>query len=116
VTGVLFAQDPDAAQDRVADWAASVSERAERAKELADRVAALSVSASGSDGAVVVTVAGSGLVTDIRLDDRVLRWSGSRISQEILAVMRRAQARLASQVAAAAEQTVGLDSQTGTRR
>ena len=36
---------------------------------LADRLASLSASATGDDGAVTVTVAGSGVVTGLRLDD-----------------------------------------------
>ncbi len=73
----------------------------------------LSVPASGRDGAVRVTVAGSGVMTDLRLDDRVLRWPASEIAAQVMSVMRRAQASLASRVAEIADETVGADSETG---
>lgn len=73
----------------------------------------LSVSASGRDGAVRVTVAGSGMMTDLRMDDRVLRWPASEIAAQVMSVMRRAQASLASRVAEIADETVGADSETG---
>jgi DNA-binding protein YbaB len=80
------------------------------AAALADRVATLSASATGGDGAVTVTVAGSGLVTGLRLDDRL---GGEALSAEILHTMRRAQAAVATQVAAAVDETVGTESETG---
>src|SRR3954471_2478636 len=83
------------------------------ADALADRVATLSASATGDDGAVTVTVAGSGLVTGLDLQDRVRRFTGSMLSVEIMRTMRRAQAALAEQVAAAVDETVGTDSETG---
>lgn len=96
----------------VASWAAGVSERAAQAQALSERVAAMSVTADGAYGAVEVTVASSGAMTDLRLDDRVLRWRADQIAAEVLAVMRRAQGRLAAQVAEAAAETVGADSET----
>jgi hypothetical protein len=101
------------AEEWLADWTASISARAEAARELSDRVAVLSASASGADGAVTVTVSGSGVVTDLRLTDRVQRWSPTEIAEEILTVMRRAQGLLAGKVADAARQTVGTDTETG---
>jgi DNA-binding protein YbaB len=80
---------------------------------LADRVATLSASATGDDGAVAVTVAGSGIVTALRLDDRVQRMAGDTLSAEILRTMRRAQAALTEQVAVAIEETVGVETETG---
>ncbi|MGC9666972.1 YbaB/EbfC family nucleoid-associated protein [Planosporangium sp. 12N6] len=103
-------EDADAWVD---SWAASVSARAQAAQELSERVSRLSVSASGRDGAVRVTVAGSGVMTDLTLDDRVLRWSADEIATQVMAVMRRAQGSLAARVAEIAEETVGADSETG---
>ncbi|TYB40422.1 YbaB/EbfC family nucleoid-associated protein [Micromonospora sp. AP08] len=105
--------DADAAEDWVSSWAASVSERAAQTQEMSRRVADLTASAAGADGAVRVTVAASGVVTELRLDERVRNWPAARISAEIMATMRRAQARLAGAVADVAAQTVGVDSETG---
>ncbi|MGX6602058.1 YbaB/EbfC family nucleoid-associated protein [Micromonosporaceae bacterium Da 78-11] len=80
---------------------------------LADRVAALSASATGGDGAVTVTVASSGIVTELLLEDRVRQLSGETLSAEILRTMRRAQAALADQAATAVDETIGADTETG---
>jgi DNA-binding protein YbaB len=80
---------------------------------LADRLAALSASATGDDGAVTVTVAGSGVVTGLRLDDAVRRLTGETLSAEIMRTMRRAQAALAEQVTAAVDETVGAGTEAG---
>ncbi|NJC68809.1 YbaB/EbfC family nucleoid-associated protein [Planosporangium thailandense] len=103
-------EDADAWVDT---WAASVSARAQAARELSERVSMLSVSASSRDGAVEVTVAGSGVMTDLRLDERVRNWPADRIAAQVMAVMRRAQGSLAGRVAEIAEETVGADSETG---
>jgi len=108
-----FSAASEGADDWVDTWAASISERARAAQELSERVSVLSVSASGRDGAVRVTVAGSGVMTDLRMDDRVLHWPASEIAAQVMSVMRRAQASLASRVAEIADETVGADSETG---
>jgi DNA-binding protein YbaB len=79
---------------------------------LADRLAALKASAT-HDGVVTVTVTGSGAVTELRLDDGVRRLSPSTLSDEILRTMRRAHASLTDQVAAAVDETVGAETETG---
>jgi DNA-binding protein YbaB len=108
-----FSAASEGADDWVDSWAASVSARAQAAQELSERVSMLSVSVSGRDGAIEVTVAGSGVMTDLRLDDRVLRWPADEIAARVMSVMRRAQASLASRVAEIADETVGADSETG---
>ncbi|GAA2641476.1 YbaB/EbfC family nucleoid-associated protein [Paractinoplanes durhamensis] len=80
---------------------------------LADRLAALSASATGDDGVVTVTVTGSGAVTGLQLDDRVQRLSGATLSDEILRTMRRAQASLTEQVTTVVDETVGADTEAG---
>jgi DNA-binding protein YbaB len=102
-----------AAQEWLDDWSADADERAVRARAFSDRVAELWVTASGAEGAVRVTVAASGAMTDLRLDERVKQWPAARLAQQILAVMRQAQGELAASVAAAAAQTVGEHSPLG---
>lgn len=104
--------DADAAEDWVRAWSASVSERAAQAQELSRRVAELTATAAGGGGAVRVTVSASGVPTELRLDDRVRNWPAARIAAEIMATMRRAQARLSGAVAEVAAQTVGVGSET----
>ena len=80
---------------------------------LADRLAALSASATGDDGVVTVTVAGTGVVTGLRLDERAGRLTGEMLSAEIMRTIQRAQASLAEQVASAVEETVGAHTEAG---
>lgn len=105
--------DADAAENWVRSWSASVSERAAQAQEMSRLVAALSAAATSADGAVRVAVAATGVVTELRLSDRVQGWSGARIAAEVMTTMRRAQAQLAEAVADVAARTVGEDSETG---
>jgi hypothetical protein len=86
---------------------------AEASTALAERVASLSASATGAERAIRVTVASSGAVTGLELDDRVQRLTGAELAAEILRAMRRAQAGLVEQAAVAVEETVGTDSETG---
>jgi hypothetical protein len=83
------------------------------ATALADRMATLSSSADGEKGAIRVTVASSGNVTGLQLDDRVQAYPGADLAAAILRVMRSAQAGLVDRVAAAVEETVGAGSETG---
>jgi hypothetical protein len=83
------------------------------AAALADRMATLTSSADGDEGAIRVTVASSGNLTGLELDDRVQGYSGADLAAQILQVVRRAQAGLVDRVAAAVGETVGVDSETG---
>jgi hypothetical protein len=112
VTDAPFGATADAAEEWVRSWSASVSERAAQSQALSDQVSQLSVSASDDDGLVTVTVAGSGVVTGLYLDERVRRWPAERTAAEILVTMRRAQASLAGRVAGIVAQTVRADSET----
>jgi hypothetical protein len=90
-----------------------VAGRTEAAAELAERVATLTSSADGGAGAIRVTVTSSGALTGLDLQDSVQRLAGKDLAVEILRVMHRAQAGLVDRVAAAVDETVGADSETG---
>jgi hypothetical protein len=90
-----------------------VAERTGAAAELADRVATLTSSADGGAGAIRVTVASSGALTGLDLQDSVQRMAGKDLAVEILRVMHRAQAGLVERVAAAVDEIVGTDSEAG---
>jgi sugar (pentulose or hexulose) kinase len=93
----------------LADWTASVSQTAEQAKRLSDRVAALSASAQNDDG-VRVAVDATGQITELILTERSLRLSPTQLASGILDTMRKAQRKLPQLVAEAAGETVGADS------
>ncbi|GIJ27412.1 hypothetical protein Vqi01_25740 [Micromonospora qiuiae] len=109
----MLSQDPDEAQERMQSWAAQVSTRARAAAELSDRVAGLTASASSVDGAVRVTVAATGALTDLRFDDRVQRMRGGDLADIVMTTIAWAQAKLTEQVTSAVHDTVGTDSETG---
>jgi hypothetical protein len=111
--GVGLVSDIDAAEEWLDSWVGQVNAQAQRSVELSRRVAALNGSAQGRDGAIRVTVGSVGQVERLGLDDRVHELSGPRLAQEIMSVIRRAQAALSGQVAEQVRETVGEDTETG---
>ncbi|MFF5069904.1 YbaB/EbfC family nucleoid-associated protein [Micromonospora olivasterospora] len=109
----VLGRDLDDAERWVADWSASISERAERARRLAERVAELIGSAEAAGGLVEVRVDSGGALVALHLDDRLTGWPAARVEREIMTALRRAQAGLTDRVAAAVADTVGADSETG---
>jgi hypothetical protein len=105
--------DIDAAEEWLDSWVGQVNAQAQRSVELSRRVATLTGSAQGRDGAIRVTVGSAGQVERLELDDRVHEVSGPRLAQEIMLVIRRAQAVLAGRVAEQVRETVGADTETG---
>jgi YbaB/EbfC DNA-binding family protein len=111
--GVGHVSDIDAAEEWLDSWVGQVNAQAQCSVELSRRVAALTGSAQGRDGAIRVTVGSAGQVERLELDDRVRELSGPRLAQEIMSVMRRAQVALSGQVAEQVRETVGKDTETG---
>ncbi|SDT66774.1 hypothetical protein [Actinoplanes derwentensis] len=106
-------KDVDAAEEWLDSWASQVNLQAERSVELARRVAELTGSAEGLDGAIRVKVGSSGQVESLDLDDRVNGLPGPRLAHEIMVVMRRVQVVLSSKVDEQVKATVGADSEAG---
>ncbi|ONI88723.1 hypothetical protein ALI144C_06055 [Actinosynnema sp. ALI-1.44] len=69
-------------------------------------------SASSKDGAVTVTVAPTGALTNVRLTAEAMRMSHSQLAAEIMAVARSAQRSAATQVAETFEQVNGAGSES----
>jgi hypothetical protein len=105
--------DVDAAEEWLDSWVGQANAQAERSVELSRRVSALTGSAEGQDGAIRVMVGSAGQLEQLDLDERVHDLSGPRLAQEIMSVMRRAQAALASRVADEVRATIGEDTETG---
>jgi DNA-binding protein YbaB len=105
--------DIDAAEEWLDSWVGQVNARAERSVELSRRVAALTATAEGAQGAIRVTVGSAGQVETLQLDERVHKFPAPRLAQEIMQVMRQAQAALSMKVAEAVRTTVGEDTETG---
>ena len=109
----MIGRHVDDAQEWLRSWTAQASARAEAAQQMSERVAGLTSTASLADGAITVTVAGSGVLTALELDDRVQRFSGRELSAEIMRAIQKAQAGLNAKVATVVEETVGHGSETG---
>jgi hypothetical protein len=105
--------DIDAAEEWLDSWVGQVNAQAERSVDLSRRVAALTATEEGRDGAIRVTVGSAGQVERLDLDERVHELPGPRLAQEIMSVMRRAQAALSGRVADEVRATVGEDTETG---
>lgn len=98
--------DTDAALDR---WVADAEAMAARYQQLSVDVQRVTVSETTPDGLITVTVNSSGLVTDVRITERATGMPGPRIAQGVLWAMRRAQSRIAAQVAEIMQTTMGDD-------
>ncbi|MGC5018537.1 YbaB/EbfC family nucleoid-associated protein [Micromonospora sp. DT47] len=109
----MWGRELDEAERWVADWSASVSERAEQAQRLAARVAGVTGAAADASGLIEVRVDSSGALTALHLDDRVTGWPAARIERMIMTTLRQAQTALFEQIAATVADTVGADSETG---
>jgi hypothetical protein len=106
-------RDLDAAERWVDDWQSSIEERAAQAQTLAGRIAGLSATARSDDRLVEVTVASSGAIDRLHLDERIRSQSAARTAEQILTTVRAAQARLAHLATEATAETIGLDTETG---
>ena len=96
----------DAALDR---WVADAEAMAARYQQLSVDVQRVTVSETTPDGLITVTVNSSGLVTDVRITERATGMPGPRIASGVMWAMRRAQSRIAGQVAEIMQATVGED-------
>src|SRR6476660_3424838 len=111
--GAGFMNDIDAAEEWLDSWVGQVNAQAQRSVELSRRVAALTASAEGRDGAIRVTVGSAGQVESLDLDDRVRELSGPGRAEEVMGVIRRAQTALSRQGADEVCAKVAEDTETG---
>lgn len=96
-------------RNMIDDWERNAVEKAARFQAMADRVSEVRITASVADGAVSVTVGNNGLPTDIAMTDRVKSMSPAEIAANVMAAMRKAQARYPQALAEIVAQTVGDD-------
>jgi hypothetical protein len=95
------------------EWATSTADMLAKSQQLAERMGQVKVSAESEDGSVEVIVDAGGVVTGLHLSESVRKRLADELAGEILLVMRRAQAKLASRMADIATDTVGAESATG---
>ncbi|MGW4502742.1 YbaB/EbfC family nucleoid-associated protein [Micromonospora sp. NPDC004336] len=102
----------DEATRRLDDWEASIASRAARARELSSQMQALRGTATSPDRAIQVTVDSSGLLVDLRLDERTRQRSAAHTARQILETTRAAHADLLSRITEATTEILGAEDPT----
>lgn len=102
----------DAGDQALDQWVAENEAKARRFQEMRAGVEQVSTTETSRDGIVTVTVDAGGTMTDLHITEGMKQTSGSKLASEVLNTMRRAQARLADQVAEVVSSTVGDDEST----
>ncbi|MGW5643183.1 YbaB/EbfC family nucleoid-associated protein [Saccharopolyspora sp. NPDC003752] len=98
-----FGVDPAQAEKALQNWAQGLQEKARRTAAMQQEIGRIRVTERGRS--VTVTVDAEGVPTDVRFSDQ--RASGAELSAEFMAVLRRAQSRIADQVTEATRSTLG---------
>jgi hypothetical protein len=106
-------RDIDSAEEWLDSWASGVDANAARAVELTRRVSDLTGEARSRDGSITVAVGSAGQLERLDIQHHGQQLTGAQLSQEIMRLVRRAQAHLSAQVADQVRQTVGADTETG---
>ncbi|EFL11055.1 predicted protein [Streptomyces sp. AA4] len=97
---------------RVDQMVAQAKQKAQRYQAMQAAVGQVSVTETGKDGLVTVTVDSAGNVTDLRITDQVRELSGAQVAAAVLTTLRRAQARLPDRLGEVMAETIGDDRQT----
>jgi hypothetical protein len=96
-------------RNMIDNWERNAAEKAAKFQALADRVATVTITESVADGAVSATVGNNGLPTDIQMTDKVRTMAPAEIAANVMAAIRKAQARYPQALAEIAAETVGDD-------
>ncbi|MGW7531617.1 YbaB/EbfC family nucleoid-associated protein [Amycolatopsis sp. NPDC054798] len=97
---------------RIDQMVAQAKQKAQRYQAMQAAVGQVSVTETGKDGLVTVTVDSAGNVTDLRITDQVRELSGAQVSAAVLTTLRRAQSRLPDRLGEVMAETIGDDRQT----
>jgi hypothetical protein len=104
----LLGDDLDAADSWVDGWQASLQERADQARLLRERLDAVTGTGWDRKRLVRVTVATSGVLADVVLDDRTRGQAVATTRVQILEAAQAAQADLARKAARVTAETIGM--------
>jgi DNA-binding protein YbaB len=94
------------------EFETKIADAQAKAAAIQDGLSSAQGSASSKDGAVSVTVAPNGALTDVRLTAEAMQKSHTQLAAEIVAVARQAQRAAAVHVAETFEQVEGAGSET----
>ncbi|MCP2323598.1 hypothetical protein HDA40_002105 [Hamadaea flava] len=109
---LVFGDDLDGAEEVVDRWQASLQERADAARQVRERLDAVTGIGLDPDRIVQVTVAPSGVLADIKLPEQIRRQSADLTRQQILQAAQAAQADLARKAALVVADTIGTNNPT----
>lgn len=100
--------DPVSDAMRMIDnWERDATEKAARFQRMAEQVEQVSITESVAGGAVRVTVGHNGLPVDVAMTDGVRGMEPDEIASNVMAAMRKAQARYPERLAEILAETVG---------
>ncbi|WP_433374962.1 YbaB/EbfC family nucleoid-associated protein [Actinoplanes sp. CA-142083] len=102
--------DPDAADTYLRGWKARIDRMAADTKAMSDRLADLRVTASDDDDLVEVTIDSTGVLLDVRFDQRIQRAAPEVVSRALMSAVRAARVRAADQTRQIITETVGSES------
>ncbi|RKT86081.1 hypothetical protein SAMN05421805_13119 [Saccharopolyspora antimicrobica] len=98
-----FGADPAQAARAIRAWAQGLQEKANRVAAMQQEIARIRITERSRS--VTVTIDAEGIPVDVRFADQ--RTSGAELSAEFMAVLRRAQSRIADQVTETTRTTLG---------
>ncbi|PPK63269.1 YbaB/EbfC family nucleoid-associated protein [Actinokineospora auranticolor] len=99
----------------VEDWNRTIQERAVRYQAMAERVEELSLVEASADGAVRVTISARGILIDLQIAESAATKRMSDVSAQVMATVRRAQARIPDLLREVMEETIGTTDQTANK-
>lgn len=99
--------------DILVDWERRVEEQTRLTTELSQKMEATRATHESNGGEAVVTVDNSGGLADLKLSERAMRLSPQELASIILDTSRRAQAKMAKQMADLVSSVYGSGSETG---
>ncbi|WP_020661213.1 YbaB/EbfC family nucleoid-associated protein [Amycolatopsis benzoatilytica] len=107
-----MSEDGAAASARIDQMVAQAKAKAERYQAMQAAAGQVSVTETGKDGLVTVTVDSAGNVTGLQISDRIRELPGDRIAAAVLSTLRRAQSRLPEKLGEVMAGTIGDDRAT----
>jgi DNA-binding protein YbaB len=96
----------------LADWEYRIQQQAALTSELSQRLERGTASVEAADGVATVTVDSSGGMTELRIAERAMRLPADELASIILDTNRRAQAKMARQMADVVSDLYGAGSET----
>lgn len=106
---ILASGDPETMSRRLDEVDAKLTRAARSYEDLEQSMRSMRITESDPGGAITVTVDGRGQLIAVETNQRLAQLGADQVGPAVLACVRRAQAKIAGEIVAAARQTVGED-------